>query len=144
MEEAHGQWTVVVDGREMTEHRLECPECASPMSLRKDQFGIRYLCSAEGCRGSHGAHPDGSPLGTPAKAVVKRARIEAHDTFDRLWKGGPLTRSQAYSWMERALGLGPGEGHIGRFDSATCRRLEDACVREFPSLFPLRADLPDP
>lgn len=131
---------MTVDGVELEEHALECPECGARLSLRKDHFGVRYLCAAP-CRGSHGAHPDGKPLGTPATAAVRRARSNAHETFDRLWRGGPLTRSQAYAWMEKALGLDRGKGHIGMFDAGTCRRLEDACVQDFPDLFPLRAGL---
>ena len=131
---------VVVDGIRLTEHFLPCPECGARMALRKDHFGIRYLC-VPGCRGAHGAHPDGKPLGIPATASVRRARSNAHETFDRVWRDGPLTRTQAYAWMERVLELGRGEGHISMFDAGMCRRLEDACVRDFPDLFPLRAGL---
>jgi len=123
----------------MSEHELKCPECGDPMALRRDHFGIRYLCRRAGCLGSHGAHPDGKPVGVPARASVRRARSNAHETFDRLWKGGRMTRSQAYAWMESELGLEPGSGHVSMFDAAACRRLEDACVRSFPELFPLRA-----
>ena len=115
---------------------LDCPECGGAMTLKGGRFGTFYGCLADGCRGSHGAHPDGRPVGVPADARTKRARISAHDAFDRLWKHGRMSRSQSYAWMSDALGMSPDEAHIGKFDVDSCKRLESAMMSSFPDLFP--------
>jgi ssDNA-binding Zn-finger/Zn-ribbon topoisomerase 1 len=104
---------------------LPCPECDGRL-LRKKAKGDKPFYGCENwprCRGSHGAHPDGSPLGIPADAETKRMRHAAHEVFDSLWKEGPLTRKGAYVWMRQALGMTVDEAHIGNFDIATCKRL---------------------
>lgn len=103
---------------------LTCPECAAPMHLRPSRFGQFYGCTRyPACNGTHGAHPDGSPLGVPANRATKDARIAAHAAFDTLWKSGGMTRKEAYRWMGGALGMSKDEAHIGLFDIATCERL---------------------
>ena len=103
---------------------LCCGECGAPMVARTSKYGPFYGCSAwPRCRGTHGAHPDGSPLGVPADAATKAARIRAHAAFDRLWKGGTMKRAQAYGWLSRTLGIAGADCHIGRFDAATCERV---------------------
>lgn len=105
---------------------LTCPECGAPMELRPSKFGndrVYYACTVEGCRGAHGAHPDGRPLGKPADQATKKMRIAAHEEFDKLWKQGGMSRSEAYAWMRKVLGLTKDEAHIANFDSPTCGRL---------------------
>jgi hypothetical protein len=105
------------------QHALACPECGCPMALRPSRFGPFYGCTAwrqTGCRGSHGAHPDGRPLGIPADAATKAARIRAHESFDRLWQYGAMKRGAAYRWMRETLGLTKEQAHIGRFTIAQC------------------------
>lgn len=115
---------------------LPCPECGSQMPLCGGKFGLMYRCMAGTCKGSHGAHPDGSPLGEPADARTKKARIEAHDAFDRLWRHGPLTRPGAYSWMAETLGLSKDAAHIGKLSHGACTELVRAVRERFPDLFP--------
>jgi hypothetical protein len=105
------------------------------MELMGGMWGLQYRCTADGCRGSHGAHPDGTPLGTPADAATKRARAAAHADFDRIWEHGVMSRSGAYAWLARELGGGC-PVHIGSLDAAGCARASDAVRRAFPSLFP--------
>ena len=111
---------------------LPCPECGARMQLRSTpRFTYRdglprqfYGCSRwPACPGSHGAHPDGSPVGVPANRETKAARMRAHAAFDALWKGGELSRADAYRWMRKALQLDAAEAHIGRFDIDLCERL---------------------
>lgn len=112
-----------------------CPECGAPMVLRETKkFTWRngtprlfFGCSRwPECDGTHGAHPDGRPLGVPADKETKRARTRAHAAFDRLWKVHGMLRSDAYSWMQHALGLSRDEAHVANFDKDTCARLEAA------------------
>ena len=97
------------------------------MNLRGSRYGPFYGCEKyPACTGSHKAHKDGSPMGIPANAETKQARIKAHDAFDRLWfdKAG---REKAYFWLANKLDQTEDECHIGRFDIATCQKVVDAC-----------------
>lgn len=105
---------------------LKCPDCGAVMALRESRHGHFYGCSAyPACTGSHGAHPDGSPLGIPADAETKALRVRAHELFDRLWKGEcpVMSRDNAYRHLRQITGLGEDEAHIGMFDAHQCRAL---------------------
>lgn len=102
-----------------------CPECGEPMLLRNSKYGLFYGCSTfPQCKATHGAHKDGRPLGTPADKKTKQARIRAHDVFDELWKDKHMSRSEAYEWMQDAMGLSEDEAHIGKFTEEQCDELE--------------------
>lgn len=103
--------------------------CLRPSRFKRD--GVYYACTVEGCRGSHGAHLDGTPLGIPADQATKKMRIAAHAVFDKLWFGvhvgiGPMRRSEAYAWMRKVMGMTEKEAHIGNFDIPTCKKLIEA------------------
>ena len=103
---------------------LKCPECGSEMELRDSKYGLFYGCVAfPRCRATHGAHPDGKPLGTPADKATKEWRIKAHAAFDKLWKEKGWKRGKAYAWMRDTLGLAPNGAHIGLFDIKQCQAL---------------------
>lgn len=103
---------------------LPCGACGAPMLLEETEAGPLYVCSRfPACDGTHGAHPDGTPLGQPADAVTRGLRKECHRTFDRLWREGDRTRREAYALLQEITGLSPEEAHISRFDAATCRRV---------------------
>ena len=108
-----------------------CPQCGAPMVRR---WSLKYKkfffgCSEwPDCDGTHGCHPDGTPLGIPADRETRDARALAHGAFDKLWYGrGPTTREKAYSWLADRLGIPSGDCHIGRFDKATCERVVTVC-----------------
>ena len=131
---------------------LDCPECGGTMRLKPSRYGLFFGCSNfPQCRATHGAHPDGRPLGTPAKLETKRARMAAHEIFDGLWMGAlamydldhpskpsrdrkrtrrkilRVARRRAYDWLAERLGLPDDECHIGSFDLETCRRVVALC-----------------
>lgn len=124
------------DGRER-KRRLQdelakpvvCGECGSPMELR---FSGKYERKFWGCtkfpkcKGTHGAHPDGRPLGVPANKETKNARIVAHDAFDELWKLRGWDRNAAYKWLREVLCMTKEECHIGKFDIGQCARVVEA------------------
>lgn len=120
-----------------------CGDCGAPMKLRtarKGRFdGKRFWgCSTwPKCDSTHGAHPDGRPLGIPGDKATKAARIRAHEAFDKLWAGGEMSRGGAYRWMRRALGLTEEQAHIGRFTIADCDRLIAALAAHAPTSHPL-------
>ena len=112
----------------MSKRRLEaaCPECGSDMVLRDSRFGLFYGCVRyPACDATHGAHPNGDPLGVPANKETKQARMAAHDSFDQLWKGATkkgrkTARKEAYAWLREQLDLTKEECHIGKFDKRLC------------------------
>ena len=116
---------------------LPCPECGSPMTLAKDRFKVgrhyyRCIRKKEGCKGAHGAHPDGSPLGIPANQETKQWRIKAHDAFDNFWRSHGMQRQEGYRWMQKAMNMTVDEAHIGKFTITLCQRLiTDISIFEF-------------
>lgn len=108
---------------------LNCPDCGAPMALRSGRHGPFYSCTRyPACKGSHGAHPDGRPLGTPADAATRAARVAAHRAFDRLWsRAVPGSRKRAYAWLASELGVAV--VHMGEMDAATCARVVELCER---------------
>lgn len=120
------------------QHNLACPECGAPMVLKTTtRYTYRsgaprkfYGCSKwPACNATHGAHESGEPLGIPANAETKVARIKAHDAFDLLWKSGAMTRKDAYRLMRELMGMTAEECHIGRFSKDECERLVEALER---------------
>lgn len=73
-------------------------------------------------------------MGWPADAATRRARSEAHETFDRLWKLGGMSRTDAYAWMRARMSLDEKDAHIGMFDRDRCRELVRLVEAEFPHL----------
>ena len=121
---------VKIEGRLYHQADLTCPECRGRMKLRAGPIRasgghVYYACERyPDCRGSHGAHPGGQPLGTPATSKDKTLRIAAHAEFDPLWREGHFSsRGAAYRWMQEVMGMTPAEAHIGNFDAPTCSRL---------------------
>ena len=110
---------------------LPCLECGSASHTlwngrraypnRPDLFSkLFWFCE---CGAFVGCHPGGKkPLGAPAGKATKRARMEAHEAFDRLWKGKQMGRSEAYRWLAGQLGIEPRECHIGHMTAALARR----------------------
>ena len=111
---------------------LPCPECNTRMKLKEGKFGLFYGCPHwPRCPGSHGAHADGTPLGTPADQETKKLRQAAHAALDVLWEPGSgqqvfASRSRAYEWMQVTLGLSSDDAHIGKFDATRCKKLIEA------------------
>lgn len=107
---------------------LTCPECGDPMRLVETFWSDhpwQWRCVRSPlCSGTHGAHPDGSPLGVPGDSLTKAARAAAHDVFDRLWKSGAMSRGKAYQELDAALGSEPGGSHFGAMPIAECQRAQ--------------------
>jgi ssDNA-binding Zn-finger/Zn-ribbon topoisomerase 1 len=111
-----------------------CPNCGAEMVLRTTtKFTYPngeprkfYGCSKyPTCTGTHGAHPDGRPLGVPGNDKVKDARHQAHAAFDPLWKENHMTRKEAYAWMSNNLGIE--FAHIGALDEDQCSKVIEMC-----------------
>jgi ssDNA-binding Zn-finger/Zn-ribbon topoisomerase 1 len=109
------------------QHKLACPNCGPErgsimVQRRRGSDGAPFWgCERfPRCKATHGAHPDGTPLGVPGTMDVKLARIRAHDALDRLWTEGGMHRNGAYAWLSEAMGIPRESAHIGAFDAAQC------------------------
>lgn len=113
----------------------ECALCGAPVEFTNNKaiygrsFGewpMIYLCTNAECRAFVHCHPGSStPLGTMADSATRRLRKLAHHVFDKLWKDGEMTRSDAYTWLAERLGIQRDQCHIGLFDAAQCQRVID-------------------
>lgn len=128
-----------------------CPHCLVDAVPRERHYATpagaqstrAWECPQEGCDARVGVHKlsaRAAPLGTLARAPLRRLRAECHDLFDPLWRPGPhqvfAHRTLAYRWLGEAMGLPPGRCHFGEFDEAACARAIDAmfdlALKEFP------------
>jgi hypothetical protein len=119
-----------------------CPYCGQPTKrvfgadLYQDRphqhLANKPFWACRPCQAWTGCHPGtDTPLGTPARKLLRRLRIQTHRTFDPLWKKRRwdkqgeavlFTRDEAYTWLAKELGL-PEEGtHIGMMDETLCHR----------------------
>lgn len=99
-----------------------CAYCGRKTMLRKTQYGWQWACLP--CGAWVGCHKGTShALGRVADAELRRWKMVAHDWFDPLWQNGGFSRSGAYHWLAKNLGLTVDECHIGMFDVATCEKV---------------------
>lgn len=113
-----------------------CAECGAPMVLRQTgRFRYRngsvrrfWGCSRYPmCRGIHGAHPNGEPMGIPAGIATKQKRIEAHAAMRAYQTAHGLSTNELYILLQSAFGMSAEECHVGRFDGALCDRVVMLC-----------------
>lgn len=124
-------------------HRLprpiKCDSCGSPrVHLQKrslmrmrvvKKWDLIWHCLD--CLSLVGCHEGTDiPLGLMADAPTRDARFQAHKVFDRLWRGGGLSRAEAYGWMAETLMIPPEQAHIGMLSMRQCEALV-AAVRDF-------------
>lgn len=113
-----GNVAVRVTGKEIYPHRPD---------LEERSF---YLCKP--CDAYVGTHKGTyRPLGRMANAELRKAKIAAHSKFDLLWKSGQFDRTGAYAFMAKKLGLSMTECHIGMFDVAMNKRVEQVVDQYF-------------
>jgi len=103
---------------------MKCPECGAEMILRKSKYGMFYGCSRFPlCKGTHGAHPNGKPLGFPGNKHLKRLRMLAHKELERhfgKWDGmDKKAKSKMYKWLRENTK----SGHIGNMGKAEIIKL---------------------
>lgn len=82
---------------------LPCPECHGSLRLRPSKHGFFYGCSRyPHCRATHGAHPDGAPKGVPGTKADRRARMLAHQEFDKLWRLPGLLKGESEGYRRKS------------------------------------------
>ena len=109
-----------------------CPYCNNPSTKvsgseiyphREDLWDI-VIYECKPCDARVGCHKGtDNPLGRLANAELRAAKMEAHLAFDPLWKTKTKSRSGAYQWLAKELGIRPKDCHIGMFDVETCQRV---------------------
>ena len=93
---------------------MECPDCGSIMILRRTtKFKTKdgkdrmfWGCSKwPECNATHGAHPDGTPLGIPANKKTKEMRMRVHRLLEQNWGEWRTTtkkqKQQMYAWLKK-------------------------------------------
>ena len=129
---------------QLNEKELSCPDCGSPMKLRSGKHSLFYGCTRwPKCNGSHGAHSTGNPnrigkpLGKPADANTRVYRRDAHKVFDKYWRDKKMSRSAAYRWLAKRMGIVGNKNqlnlkkcHIGMFTLAQCKQVIKICEKE--------------
>lgn len=134
---ADGKHKVAVAGGEVeSPEPPACPFCAYPAELvtGKEVYKDAYyhnqrvwLCRP--CDSYVGCHKGTKrPLGELADKETREARKRAHLTFDPLWKKGYMTRSFAYGWMRKQMGLTKEASHIAMMTKEQCYQLADMAV----------------
>lgn len=115
--------------------KIICPDCGAKMVLRKTtkftyaDKSPRYFYGCSNypkCKATHGANPDGSPLGIPANDETKKYRILAHNAFDPIWKNRKMKRQDAYKWLTEQLEMKT-QAHIGAMNIEECKKVIEVC-----------------
>ena len=84
-----------------------------------------------GCHKPGNGQGDGDkPLGRLADKVLRKAKGNAHQSFDWLWQDGIMKRNDAYAWLAEQLGINQEDCNIGLMDVATCNRVVDLCMNK--------------
>ena len=60
-----------------------------------------------------------------ADGDLRNLRIQAHRTFDMIWRNNIMTRKNAYRWIQDKFSLRSDQAHIGYFSEYMCHRLID-------------------
>lgn len=105
-----------------------CPYCGKKAKLvdsievyKTRSFGLIYLCKCvEGWAYVGINSKTGVPHGSLADSSLRMLRKQAHNLFDKLWKDGIMTRTNAYVWLSTELNINKEDCHIGMFGDELC------------------------
>lgn len=75
-------------------------------------------------RRNHGPTRRSAQPGSP----LARARCQAHAAFDPKWQSGSMTRTEAYAWLAKELGISKKACHMLNFDMEMCLRVVSICT----------------
>lgn len=119
-----------------------CPYCSKntklvdSIAVYKKSYGNIYLC--EDCHAWVGTHKSGrqnKALGRIADAALRKEKIKAHDSFDKLWrkamkKGRSKSeaRGAAYKWLGEKMRIAKQYCHIGMMSEEECRLVVKLCA----------------
>ena len=128
----------------MKRFKIRCPYCGSLATKRpaSDVYGkttsknkFLYVCDCyPRCDSYVAANEKGYPMGTLADKNLRKKRIAAHKSLDRLWKKGFMTKEQVYVWLQSKLDMSDKEMHIARFGEYYCNRVIYECNRAYRNM----------
>jgi hypothetical protein len=113
-----------------------CPYCGEAARLISGQVAYphrpdlwtKQFWDCRPCGARVGCHGNTSrPLGRLANTKLRIARGKAHAALDPLYHRGPMSRSKAYAWLARELGIDREACHIGGFDLDQCKQVVEVC-----------------
>ena len=119
----------------MTDKKIFCDYCGKEAVLvggveiyphRKDLYHRKFWMCKD-CDAYVGTHKNGVPLGRLANSELRAEKIKTHAAFDKLWKKGKQTRSEAYIWLAEKLEISSKQCHIGIFDVDMCKKVISIC-----------------
>lgn len=129
----------------MKRNKIRCPHCGAQAVLRPSSVVYQnrarpsehlYVCARyPQCDSYVSAHKKTLlPMGTLANASLRRKRILAHRSFNRLWEEGPMKKWQAYQWMQAKLALPSDQAHIAMMSEYMCDQLIAASNLAFSNM----------
>lgn len=96
------------------------------LGLQKEHI---YQC--QNCNARVGCHKGTiRPLGNVANEALRLKRIETHQIFDAFWREKRMSRTAAYKWLAKKMGLPEKHTHIGGFEMDQCQKVIDLCRNE--------------
>ena len=112
---------------------MRCPYCGANVVYRsadgiykenKDHTML-YVCgNYPECDAYVRAHAgSGKPMGSLADHRLRKLRKLAHESFDRLYLSGRMTRQDAYQWLADILDAPMSEAHIGHMGEYYCNQV---------------------
>jgi len=111
--------------------KLKCPKCNAPMVIRETkkykyrsgQYRKFWGCSNfPDCKATHGAHPDGEPMGIPGTDEEKLLRKIAHRLADKIWgdwEKQECNRELMYAWLH----FNSESGHISKMQKKELKEI---------------------
>ena len=122
-----------IRGLDMQGNRIMfCPycNCKAEWVANKEVYGenigksyMIWLCRP--CDAYVGCHRNSrKPYGSLANEQTRMWRRVAHSVFDKTWRSGRLSRSEAYNLISDKLGF---DAHIGNSDVETCKKIINLC-----------------
>lgn len=61
---------------------------------------------------------------------LAQARMSAHKAFDPKWQSQKMSRSNAYQWLARELGIPKHGCHMLLFNEEQCARVVQICIMD--------------
>lgn len=123
---------------------MRCPYCGSTVIYRSadgiyknnSKGSMLYVCSKYPECDAYVTTHEGTkiPKGIMADGRLRKLRIEAHKSFDKLHKSGLMDRREAYGWLAHMTQAPLGKAHIGEFGEYYCEVVIKESRRLYKSL----------
>lgn len=122
-------------GKGVNYSKMRCPYCGGTVIFRSadgiyrdNSRGIMlYVCSHYPECDTYVRAQKGTriPVGSMANRKLRNLRKVAHDSFDRLYRTGLMSKQDAYRWLAGILGTPMSEAHIGYLGEYYCQLVAD-------------------